>query len=162
VRLIYRFDLTNPSHLTISRFGYVRFSTIEEAETAIAQQHMQQMEGRAVVVQFANTAMSRSEKDKTAPTFTLFVGNVPYEMTDQDMNALLEDVNNVIDVRVPVDRRSGMPRGFFHIEFLDVPSAVRAKEILSLRDPYGRKLRINFAAPMKMQQRKSIPDEPER
>jgi hypothetical protein len=48
-----------------------------------------------------------------------------------------------------------------HVEFLDVPSAVRAKEMLSLRDPYGRKLRINYAAPMKMQQRRSIPEEPE-
>ncbi|OQE07045.1 hypothetical protein PENVUL_c015G08785 [Penicillium vulpinum] len=124
-------------------FGYVTFSTVEEATQAITQQHGGIMEGREVVVQFSNTTYRSMADNK--PSKTLYLGNVPYELTDQDLQDLFDDVPGVTDVRIPVDRRTGLPRGFGHIDFKDLASASNAKEVLSRKAPYGRKLTVSFA-----------------
>ncbi|KAJ5153829.1 uncharacterized protein N7500_009268 [Penicillium coprophilum] len=124
-------------------FGYVTFSTVEEATEAITQQHGGIMEGREVVVQFSNTTYRSMAESK--PSKTLYIGNVPYELTDQDLQDLFDDIPGVIDVRIPVDRRTGLPRGFGHIDFKDQASATNAKEVLSRKAPYGRKLAVSFA-----------------
>ncbi|KAJ5591872.1 uncharacterized protein N7459_002241 [Penicillium hispanicum] len=124
-------------------FGYVQFNTVEEATNAIENQHLQLLEGRTVVVQFARSQIEHKPASGP-PSNCLFIGNIPFELTDRDLQELIRDVHNIIDVRVPVDRRSGVPRGFAHVEFLDVESAARAKDILSRKAPYGRKLRVNF------------------
>lgn len=68
-----------------------------------------------------------------------------FEMSDKDLNDLFRDIRNVIDVRVAIDRRSGQPRGFAHADFIDLPSADRAKEILSQKEIYGRRLRVDYS-----------------
>jgi RNA recognition motif-containing protein len=125
------------------RFGYVSFSTVEEATNAITQQHGGIFEGREVVVQFANTTY-KSQPDRK-PSRTLYIGNIPYELTDQDLQELFADLQGVTDVRIPVDRRTGLPRGFGHIDFVDQSQATAAKEVLARKAPYGRKLVVNFA-----------------
>ncbi|OQD69169.1 hypothetical protein PENPOL_c002G08550 [Penicillium polonicum] len=124
-------------------FGYVTFTTVEEATEAISQMHGSIFEGRNVVVQFSNT-IYRSMADNK-PTKTLYIGNVPYELTDQDLQDLFDDIPGVTDVRIPVDRRTGLPRGFGHVDFADQNSSSHAKEVLSRKAPYGRKLVVSFA-----------------
>ena len=125
------------------RFGYVQFRTVEEAGYAIANQHLQILEGRPVVVQYARSQIEHKVATNP-PTNCLFIGNIPFEFTDRDLQDLFRDIYNIIDVRFPVDRRSGVPRGFAHAEFLDVESAARAMDILKRKMPYGRTLRVNF------------------
>ncbi|CAI7668950.1 unnamed protein product [Penicillium crustosum] len=124
-------------------FGYVTFTSIEEATEAITQQHGGVFEGRDLVVQFSNTVYRSMADNK--PSKTLYVGNIPYELTDQDLQDLFDDVHGITDVRIPVDRRTGLPRGFGHVDFADQNSASHAKEVLSRKAPYGRKLSVNFA-----------------
>ncbi|OQE13310.1 hypothetical protein PENFLA_c050G08509 [Penicillium flavigenum] len=124
-------------------FGYVTFSTVEEATQAITQQHGGILEGREVVVQFSNTTY-RAMAD-TKPSKTVYIGNLPYELTDQDLQDLLADLQGVTDVRIPVDRRTGLPRGFAHIDFIEQSNATHGKELLSRKEPYGRKLAVSFA-----------------
>ena len=78
------------------------------------------------------------------PSKTLFVGNMSFQMSDKDLNDLFREVRNVLDVRVAIDRRTGQPRGFAHADFIDVQSAVKAKELLDGKSVYGRKLRIDY------------------
>lgn len=59
---------------------------------------------------------------------------------------LFREIRNVLDVRVAIDRRSGQPRGFAHADFIDVPSAVKAKEHLEKKVVYGRQLRVDYSA----------------
>jgi len=129
-------------------FAYIDFSTIEEAQSAIDSLNMQVFEGRNLIVQFhrEKVAAVGGEKRVNPPSDTLFIGNMSYEMSDKDLNELFRDIRNVIDVRVAVDRRTGQPRGFAHAEFVDVASATHAKEILSEKSTYGRRLRIDFSA----------------
>ncbi|KGO78290.1 Transcription factor, fungi [Penicillium italicum] len=124
-------------------FGYVTYSTVEEATEAITQQHGGIFEGREVVVQFSNSTYRTALDGK--PSKTLYIGNVPYELTDQDLQDLFDDVSGVTDVRIPVDRRTGLPRGFGHVDFADQTSASHAREVLARKAPYGRKLIVTFA-----------------
>ncbi|KAJ6172606.1 hypothetical protein N7470_001673 [Penicillium chermesinum] len=127
-------------------FGYVQYSTIQEARLAIERQDMQMLHGRQTVVRFARTQMEQTQDDLNAkPSSTLFIGNIPYELTDRDLQDLFIDVYNFTDIRIPVDRRSGTPRGYAHAEFIDIPAAEAAREILRRKFPYGRKLKVQFA-----------------
>ncbi|KAJ5875202.1 uncharacterized protein N7473_012549 [Penicillium subrubescens] len=125
-------------------FGYVQFNTIEEATAAVEGMHSTILEGRHVVVHYARTHFNY-KRASYPPTETLFIGSLPLEMTDRDLQDLFHDVKNLIDVRIPVDRRSGMPRGFAHAEFLNTEAAMQAMEILAMKRPYGRKLGVSFA-----------------
>ncbi|PYI03885.1 RNA-binding domain-containing protein [Aspergillus sclerotiicarbonarius CBS 121057] len=125
-------------------YGYVQFDTIEAAQRAISAMHLRLYEGRRVTLQFAQTNVN-SRQDAAPPSKTLYIGNLPFEMTDRDINEMFKDIQNVIDVRVAVDRRTGHPRGFAHAEFISVASAQQAIELLQNKKPYGRTLRVNFS-----------------
>ena len=108
--------------------------------------NQQIFEGRRLVVQYA-TKKKGFMKDpdlKNQPSKTLFIGNMSFEMTDQDLNDLFREIRNVKDVRVAIDRRTGQPRGFAHADFDDVESAVQAMEQLDGKEIYGRLLRVDY------------------
>ena len=105
---------------------------------------MKVLGGRQIVVQFARGPIQHKSSGY-GPSNTLFIGSIPYEFTDRDLQDLFKDVFNVVDVRIPVDRRSGMLRGFAHAEFLNEQAAARAMAVLQNKTPYGRKLRVDFS-----------------
>lgn len=141
------------------RFAYVDFETTESATAAIEGLHQQLYEGRRMVVQYAafttaemdskrhDSTRSNSEPrgPRNPPSKTLFIGNMSFEMTDKDLNKLFTGIRNVTDVRVAIDRRTGQPRGFAHADFTDVASAQEASKILADKEPYGRKLRLDYS-----------------
>lgn len=140
------------------RFGYVDFETIAAATKAIETLNQQLFEGRRLAVQYAafnsrsmdneRTGFTRADRPVKAlnpPSKTLFIGNMSFEMTDRDLNALFRGIKNVIDVRVAIDRRTGQPRGFAHADFIDVKSAMDALKVLENKETYGRKLRLDYS-----------------
>jgi nucleolin len=141
------------------RFGYVDFETIASATKAIETLNQQLFEGRRLAVQYAaytsrtmdsRTAQTGGSSDRprkplNPPSKTLFIGNMSFEMTDRDLNALFRGIKNVIDVRVAIDRRTGQPRGFAHADFIDIQSANEAFKILEAKETYGRKLRLDYS-----------------
>lgn len=79
------------------------------------------------------------------PTQSLYIGNIPYETTDAELNRLFREMDNVKDVRVAVDRVTGWPRGFAHADFADVESAEKAFHKLQGATLGQRELRIDYA-----------------
>jgi RNA recognition motif-containing protein len=132
------------SYLRCNRFGYVQYSTVEEARNAIENMHLQVFEGRQIVVQFSHTQL-RLDDQRYDQSNTLFIGNIPYECTDRDVQAIFADVRNLIDIRFAVDRRTGAPRGFCHAEFLGIDAANKAMEKLRVKRPYGRRLKVEYS-----------------
>jgi nucleolin len=140
------------SLLTHARFGYIDFDTTEAATAAVNAMHNQLFEGRQLVCQYARFSQDEARKRtssehtiKNAPSKTLFIGNLSFEMNDRDMNELFKGIRNVVDVRVAIDRRTGQARGFAHADFVDVQSAQAAAAILRDRETYGRKLRVDYS-----------------
>ncbi|KAL4744189.1 hypothetical protein BDV11DRAFT_177119 [Aspergillus similis] len=125
-------------------YGYVQFSSNAAARRAIDAMHMRIFEGRRVTLYYAQTNITNSFKNRK-PTNTLYVGNVPFEMTDRDLNDLVKDLDGLTDVRVTVDRQSGALRGYIHAEFLDIQSAMVAHEKLAQKRPYGRRLKVDYS-----------------
>jgi RNA recognition motif-containing protein len=127
-------------------FGYVEFETLEQAQKAVEEVNGTDFEGRKVIVNYqANTATARRPQNPKSKV--LFIGNLAFEMTDEDLNKLFRDVKNVIDVRVAIDRRTGQPRGFAHADFVDEESAAKAVELLAGKTFYGRSIRVDYSAP---------------
>ncbi|KAI3435585.1 hypothetical protein D9Q98_001650 [Chlorella vulgaris] len=86
-----------------------------------------------------------ARRDDAPPASTVFVGNLNYDLTDQDVIDHFSQVGPVKHVRIVTDRETGKPRGFGFIEFFDIPTAESAIRNLSGKDFKGRTTRIVYA-----------------
>lgn len=78
----------------------------------------------------------------------LYVGNLPYETTESDLQALFAAAGQVSTVNIVRDRATGQARGFAFVEMSDAEGAQRAIAELNQRDLGGRSLTVNEAKPM--------------
>ena len=78
----------------------------------------------------------------------LYVGNLPYETTESDLQALFESTGQVSTVNVIRDRATGQARGFAFVEMSDAEGARRAIAELDRHQIGGRSLTVNEAKPM--------------
>lgn len=47
----------------------------------------------------------------------IFVGNIPYDATEQELKEFFQKAGNITQVVIPKDRETGKPRGFAFVEF---------------------------------------------
>ena len=74
----------------------------------------------------------------------IYVGNLPFSATDDELRKLFEPHGNVIEVKLINDRETGRPRGFAFVE-MDDSAADAAISALNGKDFGGRDLRVNEA-----------------
>lgn len=79
----------------------------------------------------------------------LFVGNLPYSATNDQLRDLFASVGEVTDVNIINDRETGRSRGFGFVEMATDALAQEAIEALDGVDFNGRTLKINVARPRK-------------
>ena len=75
---------------------------------------------------------------------SLYVGNLPFTVSEEELRALFADYGTVEAVRLVMDRETGRPRGFGFVEMAD-SDAARAIQELNGTEFGGRTLRINEA-----------------
>ncbi len=75
----------------------------------------------------------------------LFVGNLPYDMTEPDLREFFAPVGPLSTVIMPVDRETGKKRGFAFVEFSDPAHAEEASRRLNNQPFKGRNITINEA-----------------
>jgi RNA recognition motif-containing protein len=78
----------------------------------------------------------------------LYVGNLPYQTSESDLQALFESAGSVASVSIVRDRATGQARGFAFVEMGDAESAQKAINELDRHDCGGRTLTVNEARPM--------------
>ena len=78
----------------------------------------------------------------------LYVGNLPYETTESDLQTLFEATGQVSTVSIVRDRNTGQARGFAFVEMSDAEGARRAISELDRHQLGGRSLTVNEARPM--------------
>jgi len=78
----------------------------------------------------------------------LYVGNLPYEATESDLQTLFESAGPVSTINIIRDRATGQARGFAFVEMSDAESAQRAISELDKHQYGGRSLTVNEAKPM--------------
>ena len=77
----------------------------------------------------------------------IFVGNLAFTTTDEELRALFEAYGSVETVRIMTDRDTGRSRGFGFVEMPDDPAGERAIEALNGTSLGGRGLTVNEARP---------------
>lgn len=77
----------------------------------------------------------------------MYVGNLSYDVTQEELQALFEAHGAVSDVFIVKDRESGRPRGFAFVTMETKESMDAAIEALNGADFMGRNLAINEARP---------------
>ncbi len=74
----------------------------------------------------------------------LYIGNLPFSSSSQDLRAHFEPHGNVIDAKVMTDRDTGQTRGFGFVE-MDDEGGQRAIDMLDGTEFGGRRLTVNVA-----------------
>lgn len=78
----------------------------------------------------------------------LYVGNLPYQTTESDLQDLFASAGDVATVNIVRDRATGQARGFAFVEMSDAEGARRAISELNQHSYGGRSLTVNEAKPM--------------
>ncbi len=78
---------------------------------------------------------------------TIYIGNLSYKATEEDLKSVFEDYGAVKRVVLPSDRETGRMRGFAFVEMSDDASEDKAIENLDGADWMGRTLKVNKARP---------------
>jgi len=77
----------------------------------------------------------------------LYVGNLAYSVTNEDLEALFSQAGKVDTATVVMDKFSGQSRGFGFVEMADSNEAARAIEEFNETELKGRAIRVNEARP---------------
>ena len=77
----------------------------------------------------------------------VFVGNLSFQTTEGELQALFEQFGEISRVQIMTDRDTGRSRGFGFVEMSDDDAAAKAIEALNGKELGGRALNVNEARP---------------
>src|SRR5690348_3241664 len=77
----------------------------------------------------------------------IFVGNLSFSTTEQDIRSLFEAHGSVDRVNIVTDRDTGQPRGFAFVEMTNDAEGDRAIDAINGHELGGRALNVNEARP---------------
>lgn len=89
-------------------------------------------------------ASNDSEEDGISPDTKLYIGNIDYSVTEDELVELFDRFGAIEMVNIPVHRHSGKTRGFGFVTFSEVRSASEALK-MNGEDFKGRSLQVNYA-----------------
>jgi cold-inducible RNA-binding protein len=75
----------------------------------------------------------------------LYVGNLAFSVTNEDLEALFGQIGKVDNVAVVTDKFSGQSRGFGFVQMADSNEAARAISELNGTELKGRSIKVNEA-----------------
>lgn len=77
----------------------------------------------------------------------LYVGNLPYSLTDSQLSEMFSEFGTVTSASVIMDRQSGRSKGFGFVEMSTSEEAQAAAEQMNGKEVEGRALVVNEARP---------------
>ena len=77
----------------------------------------------------------------------LFIGNLPYSVTNEDLEAAFAEAGTVTSAQIVTDRETGRPRGFGFVEMETEEMAQAAIEMWNEKELKGRTIFVNVARP---------------
>lgn len=75
----------------------------------------------------------------------VFVGNLSFDTTENDLREALAEHEPILDIRRPMDRETGKPRGFAFVTFASPEEGMKAMDTLNGLELDGRELRADEA-----------------
>lgn len=78
----------------------------------------------------------------------LYVGNLPYSTTNEELSQLFSQSGTVASAQVIIDRMSGRSKGFGFVEMSNDDEALAAIEAMNGKEMGGRAIVVNEARPL--------------
>ena len=78
---------------------------------------------------------------------SIYVGNLSYEVQEDDLKTVFAEYGSVTRVHLPTDRETGRPRGFAFVEMTTEAEEAAAIDALDGAEWMGRDLKVNKAKP---------------
>lgn len=78
---------------------------------------------------------------------SIYVGNLSFDATQEDINQVFVEYGTVKSVKVPTDRETGRVRGFAFVEMSSDKEEEAAIAALDGAEWMGRTLKVNKARP---------------
>ncbi|KAG7391104.1 Cleavage stimulation factor subunit 2 [Phytophthora pseudosyringae] len=89
--------------------------------------------------------MSNKSRAGSAKERSVFVGNIPYDVTEDMLKEIFSEAGSVVNFRLVTDRETGKPKGYGFCEYADGATALSAMRNLNGYEINGRNLRVDFA-----------------
>jgi len=77
----------------------------------------------------------------------LFVRNLPFAMTDQNLGDIFAPYGAIVSANVVIDKFSKRSKGFGFVEFENEEDAAKAMEALNNSEQMGRNIEVKEALP---------------
>ncbi|MEM8718331.1 MAG: RNA-binding protein [Cyanobacteria bacterium P01_G01_bin.39] len=78
---------------------------------------------------------------------SIYVGNLAYEIDQQDLSEVFNEYGSVQRVHIPKDRETGQVRGFAFVEMKSEANEDKAIKILNGAEWMGRDIKVDKAKP---------------
>ncbi|NWH35356.1 NUCL protein, partial [Chloropsis hardwickii] len=129
------------------RFGYVDFSSAEDLDKAL-QMNGKKLMGLEVKLEKAKSKETMKENKKERDARTLFLKNLPYRLTEDEIREVFE---NALEVRI-VMNKDGSSKGMAYVEFKTEAEANKALEEKQGTEIEGRAVVIDFTGEKSQQE----------
>lgn len=136
-------------------FGHIDFENPEDATAAVKELTGVSLMGRELRVDQARRKEDMPPRSPRAPgnnfgsrDNSIFIGNLAWDVTQELVEEMLDDVLGpglYTNVRLAVDKETGRPRGFGHVDFKEPGTVDRAIAELNGLEVLGRALRVDKA-----------------
>lgn len=99
-----------------------------------------EIDGREINIDIAAGRSDKPKADRRAAAFgdkksdpadTLFIGNLPFSASEDQIYEIFAEYGDVQSVRLPTDRESGAPKGFGYVTMGDISQATKALETMT-------------------------------
>ena len=146
-------DPKRPEEALSMGFGFVEFSSKQEADGAAAAMNGYTLDGHNLVIKCSHKALDAAEErrkedlaKKAASRRTkVIIKNLPFEATKKDVRSLFSPYGQLRSVRVP-KKFNQSTRGFGFADFVTSKEAENAMNTLQGTHLLGRRLNLEFAA----------------
>ncbi|KIW77581.1 hypothetical protein Z517_10027 [Fonsecaea pedrosoi CBS 271.37] len=138
-------------------YGYVEFVNAADAAKAHVAKQGYELDGRVMNVDFANKKPDAGDKQEkrrqsygdalSEPSDTLFLGNLSFEITEDDVYNIFAPYGNPTGVRIPTDKDTGNVKGYGYVTFATLDEAKSALEGAQGSYVKNRPMRVDYAQP---------------
>ncbi|EGV63083.1 hypothetical protein CANTEDRAFT_106956, partial [Yamadazyma tenuis ATCC 10573] len=137
-------------------YGYVDFESKADAEKALQDFQGKEIDGRPINLDLSTSKPQTPAKNDrakkfgdvvSAPSDTLFIGNLSFNATRDKLFEAFGQYGEVISCRIPTHPDTQQPKGFGYVQYGSIEEAKAALEALNGEYIEGRPCRLDYSTP---------------